>query len=978
MDERPIKTFNEFLGEFTNADMENVPDGMCRLMQNCKSQNGKAVKTFGFGDYLYHAYGIGSGVLTLTPQWIGVYSDPHLSATLGTGAGYVLLAYGVDSSTKAVTIKYLDGTTGNWTDINSLVVGSMAAHYHSYSKNPVIANNNIIRFLPGCEDAPGGNEPKGIWLGYIGRTIIDGLYTHGTAAEVAATTKDYEAGFYALDTKIVAETITGGGSLPTIVFTPTADTPGGSMGGSFSTTEAVERSYRISAIYDGICESPLSTDRVTATINSTQLCRLKIQVIANSLNRRITGLKVYRLDSADTGYKMSHYVDFLRGTGKTASVDNGAYGGHRVAYVPGLSTYPFDSGKTYLLGLDGPGSAEKKGTISTASKGYAFSATPNSTGWTCFKISASEFDVDDLWDSEWNLYESTAPTLSVAHGVSGAYGGTKAVIISTGDAEASTYGKYIGGVIKITEATYGDIGGEIVGHIGNAILLKTAPIGYFANEDYLLVSIQDGLYNVIESAADVFDFYVYDYNVTASDEHPYPDDTVCTANGQYAEVAAGMLIQGRVRVDPATANEYYEDHFTYSLPQQLDVSPPSRRDRVPDKDGGPITGIAMSFNSVAFAKKTSAFRLMIPDADDVTTWQFNESVFNRGNLAPDGMIQVGHSVYIVSIDGIYELDPNSIAAADDTALLKMRVSEPINDSFMALTQSQKEAVISGYDPLNNEIVFKFVSTTNVRAFDIIKKTWRTITSAINFSVTGKNQNGSLIIYGSTDLLYSPDYSESVIFSLKPKRTRLSSIRDEVLASLRIICKSVPATLANNIYGNLIGPERISGTSAMSEWAAPANGWAYASDKWNHTTGNTAPLISGVWVPTAGRYYKVVIVVTASVAGSGLVATMGGAATLGSISASGTYTYYVNALGVGPLTITPGSAGTWVGSIVSCSIKEMPYSSPTAGASLTGGTEDISIQKVSYKKRCKALDVEVCESTASTSAVEVHAIELYVH
>lgn len=973
MSDVPFKSFSQFRGEFTNADPEDIPDDMALLLQNCVNRNGKLVKTFGFGSYLDYALGF-------VPLWIGAYSNPHLSATLGTGSGYAIMAYGVDASTKAVTIKYFNGTSKAWASIDDLVVGSMGSYYHSYLKNPVIDNNGIIRFLPGSENAPGGHEGVGIWLGYIDRDLFDGLYTAGTAAEVSGGTKDYEAGFYALDTKITQPTVAAGGTFPTIAFAPTAVSGGGSLGGDFSLTESVTRHYKISAVYDGICEGPLSSDHVSVTINAAQLCRLMTRIAANSMNRRITSLKIYRSDTADSGFALVHNVDLLRETGKTESVVDGAYGGHRMAYVPGLSTYDFVSGKTYLLGLNGPGSTEKKGTISQASKGFALSGSLSGAGWTCFLISASEFDVDDLWDCEWNLYDSAAPTVSIAHGTFGAYGGTKTVVISSATADPSGYGKYIGGVIQISHSTYGDIGGQIVGYAGNAFLLKTAPIGYFADEDHILMSISDGLYRIVESSTDVFDIYIYDYNLTAVEAHPYPDDDVCTANGQFASVVAGMLLAGNVRVDPTGENEYYKDHFAYSLPGQFDVFPVSRRERVPDIEGGPITGMATSFNSGIFEKKNGTFRLTIDDPEDITTWRFSESAFRRGNLAPDGTIQVGDNVYLISVDGIYELSPNDIASVDDTALIKFRASEPINDSFMALTSSQKAAIISGYDPINHEIIFRLASgTSNVRAFDVANKTWRTILSGVSIGVMGNDHNGNLIAYDvTTDKLFSPLNPESVAFKIRTKRQRISSIRDEVLSELRVIFKSVPSTLSNNLYTNQFGPELITGTSAMSAWSVPANGWAYADSKWTHTAGHAAYLVAGAWVPTAGRYYKVVVSVTTTTAGAGVRLYIGDTAAGDPIKTSATFTYYVTAATATALTFVPLTGGTWAGSITACSVKEMPFDNPVAGASLTGGTLEVKNQKVSFKKRCQSAEIEIYESAASASAVEVHNIEIYSH
>lgn len=126
----------------------------------------------------------------------------------------------------------------------------------------------------------------------------------------------------------------------------------------------------------------------------------------------------------------------------------------------------------------------------------------------------------------------------------------------------------------------------------------------------------------------------------------------------------------------------------------------------------------------------------------------------------------------------------------------------------------------------------------------------------------------------------------------------------------------------------LGSELVTGTSAMSAWT-PTTGWTWNTNKWDHATGNTGALTVAVWTPTAATNYKIVFTITTSTAGSGITLAVGGVNIVTALSTAGTYTYYVRATATTALTFTPGSAGTWVGSITVCSVKAVTNGDVTA-------------------------------------------------
>ncbi len=115
----------------------------------------------------------------------------------------------------------------------------------------------------------------------------------------------------------------------------------------------------------------------------------------------------------------------------------------------------------------------------------------------------------------------------------------------------------------------------------------------------------------------------------------------------------------------------------------------------------------------------------------------------------------------------------------------------------------------------------------------------------------------------------------------------------------------------------LGTELITGATAMSTWT-PTTNWTYGSSVWTHATGDATALTSN-WSPTAGVNYQIIYTITQTVAGSGVMLSAGGVS-LPASTAAGTYTYYVPASSTTALKFTPGTGGTWEGSITSVSVK----------------------------------------------------------
>jgi len=61
-------------------------------------------------------------------------------------------------------------------------------------------------------------------------------------------------------------------------------------------------------------------------------------------------------------------------------------------------------------------------------------------------------------------------------------------------------------------------------------------------------------------------------------------------------------------------------------------------------------------------------------------------------------------LYTCWYDGIYQLNLNNLSASDTTPTEILRMSEPINDKYLALSLAAKQAVKFGVDQMKNELI----------------------------------------------------------------------------------------------------------------------------------------------------------------------------------------------------------------------------------------------------------------------------------
>jgi hypothetical protein len=153
-------------------------------------------------------------------------------------------------------------------EVDTSNVSSVPDIFHKKDRNPIIVSGDTIRFIPGAVGKI-GIEAKGVWVGHIDRALFND--TVSASADWYTYSNKLNNPFNFTSSKLYNT----GKSLR----------PGNSV------------KYNITAVYDGVQESLFDKTKelvlVDTSVNNS-IVELSIEFDANALNKRITGLNVYR------------------------------------------------------------------------------------------------------------------------------------------------------------------------------------------------------------------------------------------------------------------------------------------------------------------------------------------------------------------------------------------------------------------------------------------------------------------------------------------------------------------------------------------------------------------------------------------------------------------------------------------------------------------------------------------------------------
>lgn len=804
-------SITDFSGCWTYGDHSDLPETYLTELKNLRPIHGKLEKTYGFGTKVTTAQSGGNALTTYI-------HDNITSATNGQNDYLYILP---SIAAEGVTLYAYNSTTTTWVNITSFSNFSLAeTFYHRTDNTPhaIIQSGDIIRFLPGNQYDVGGNNCDGIWIDYISRSYFDGLYTSST----------YTAKFFGYSTDIARPALT--------IIQPSADQYIATA--PFDSNETLY--YKMSYVYDGVQESLLSNNTVRVAVStSVNWLNAYFSITCANHNKRVTAIKLYRARDYFGPYQHISTIDLLRASTKVETDASLGKNGKNYIYIPALA-----EGESQAISFNAGYAYKVKVTISGVLTDKAI-VNPGAGYHTILTIDSDTVG-EDAWDVAWELYENDGGGFDkVKEGTTGCYTGINTVITN----DSLDIGKYVAGVIAYdTSRAYTRI---VDDNVEYAVHTTTDIDGAGTTGAYRLMSPVDGLYDFTGNSTTVT-CYFYDNGIADGAAHPLENEVSTKINGRFAKVISGRLWHGDIILDPDDTAEIHADWVSYSELNQLDVNPVSNVIRVYDREGGAIMGIQEMYGNPVILKKQGIFTYNVKDAPgDPTKWYQSESSHNIGSIAADGSIVAKDALFICYNDGIYRLYPNNLAETDLTPTQKLRVSEAINDTYMALTDAQKAAIISGYDNEKEEVIFKL--NAEYWAFNTITEQWREIVTAVGLSYISYDQNGKLMGYYSTDYkIYAPSANETVAADMVTKEFVLSDIRDELIRNIYVQYKS-SAALTLQVYEE----ENVASGYIQPGVTYYNNG--YTTVVYNGSTYNTTQTFTGV----AGVY-------TYSTTGSGTV------------------------------------------------------------------------------------------------------------
>ncbi len=724
-----IIDIRDFKGLWTNADLEDIPLEYVTELQNLRPVNGKLVKTFAFGDKITTAV---TQLDSYTVRNFITFIQSELNGGVSGNEDWLYMMQYINDTNNSMILYGWYPATSSWTQIAGM---PPYIYYHNKAKNPIIQENEIIRFLPGNIDSVGSNVSEGFMLTHISNKFFDDHY---------APSPD----FYRRPTTI---------NEPNIDFTLTE-----LDSGFFNEPQ----NYRFSYIYDGLQESLLDSG-LTFFYDSLGFGKFDFYIEKAEHNRRVTSMNIYRSDEPDGIYNIIHTIDFLRDTLQTLSGDSAFNGGYYI-YLAN-NTYSQSANTRITIGFRQYGIPSLTYNVINEGSGiYNIFKVRQDTSHPSGNRATLPVP-NDYWNSSYNIWENGILKLKKQ---SGSFSGSNVVTVEN-DLGNHLMAK---GVLEYNESdtiTYRLIDKNYKRAIG----FKGDSLRYDSVKSWRATSLSKGNYFCSQNGDSVL-YEFFDTGLIEGEEYPLLGEVSININGKYAKVIGGRLWQGYIILDPGGANETHENWVSYSELGQYDVNPVSNIITFSDIGVGEISGIAEIYGNPVILKNNAITLINIKNyPNNPENWSVIQSVHNIGNIADDGYIVVRGKLYVVYYDGIYALSPNNLAETDMTPVEMLKITEPIEDIYQDLTLILKKQIVSEYDQSKSEIIFTFgtTDTSDVYAYNVAKGMWREIDNDKTIILMALDENANILVYDSTvSKIYSFEINDTVKVKYKTKTFDISN------------------------------------------------------------------------------------------------------------------------------------------------------------------------------------------------------------
>ncbi|MFH1319365.1 MAG: hypothetical protein ABII90_01765 [Bacteroidota bacterium] len=650
---------SDFKGLMTNADPYDIGNEYLLISNNARCYNGRIIKDF--VPFVNSDYG------NLGQNISGLFT--FINAKLSNN--FLYTAPVVNSNSVMTVWTWISGSASDIIAQSQIDSDQVAHVYQSQNTfNPIIQIRDEIRYLPGRANYPNSHKAQGLIIQYIDRDYFDSTYTPKGQFWTNATNIDKPTLVAVLDS-------IPGGDLP-----------------------AGKYYYAFSYIYDGIQESLLSNPVGITLLDSNWVkCQFSIDTTKN--NKRITAIKVYRSNKQYVNFDHIHTIDLTRSPSEIIRLDSLAYyGKHDVLATGASDALIFNVNKYVFKNIGGvltDSVVVDSGIIGTGTGTY---------GHRIFPVSASTSTYKHFWNKSWQLWQSdygAGTWTKIDSGTSGFYWGNDLMFAKFNAADSVKYHNLdpVGALMQFNGR--GDSLKVIVDGADLRVFKYDTSGGLLAtakeeNVPFTIMFPDRGLYYWTRSGITATCKF-FDAGLVAGAAHPLEGEVSIDVNGKYAVMAQDRLWQANLYLAPASPDsERHEDWVSYSELGQYDVTPVSNVIRISDYYGGEITGITILMGNPVILKRQSIQMINArSDPANPENWEIIQAVHNIGNVAPQGYINVLGTLYVCAYDGIYGIRPNNLAPYESTPVINFRISEPINNIYLAYADSNKAKIKVGYD-----------------------------------------------------------------------------------------------------------------------------------------------------------------------------------------------------------------------------------------------------------------------------------------
>lgn len=698
-----------FLGMVTNADPEDLKDEYCLELIGHEALQSMLKKTLGGASY-----------------FSGIEPPGELGDVLRNACDFISNKIAMGNITGHIEILcHVNSTTGlmtliAWNGLNAFVAltslsqftqsESVYLDYVSSYFNKMIPIGNTLRVICGANDYNSTNLISDAWIGWIDRGMFNNSYIIPPAFYIykAPVPSDIEDLSFEIDTRKISDTENG---------------------------EETEFYYRYSLVYDYTQEGMLSKVFGGAKLYENQGAVIYVTLSNASKYKRLTYIKIYRSENKKHGYQLVSTINIASSlgivSGKDASCIKKIFFNDRIhGGPPYIDEYNFKDSEEYYITIE---VGDSEYMTYTEKAQFLFEETGD--GHRVFTISnVGIFDESNLHKKVtfWGVYDASYNPISTGDGSSLKFG-KRTVYFKTTEELASKISA--GDVITFHDGSSHVINSLIYDELGNVSIDVDTDVvndkySGFVNKSYAIFKEfqeETAFLKGYDSSLDKVEYTIYDDRLTGISAHPLAGEISTQVNSKYALYHAGRMFKINSILDPIFSAEEQQNLLMYSEYNQPDIMPVSNAIACNDFAGGEAVGLDLLFDSLLIINKHSIHSLYVNNIVDPSTWVLSESPHGIGCVSDKAHIVAGGSLFVVYYDGIYEFTPNNLAESDRTPADSLRISEPINDIFLALSNANKEQVVLRYDKIRNELLVDgliITGTPYTMCYDLTYKSWR--------------------------------------------------------------------------------------------------------------------------------------------------------------------------------------------------------------------------------------------------------------